>query len=200
MQKRICTYRSIKDLLVLTLSFSCISFASGEPVFKSNSPTGKSPMYTTKPSSQSQPANLPPIVRTDSQGKTFVRQTCHSHGGIDCGAGPDKDGSVICYDKYRDTGERFNFSCTAPKLEIANISRADAPFTFKVLVRNNAAAEAKGIKVNFKPEIGGSFKLIGSESIKGFESGEYSYKPLDEFHKFSPPDPSKLEITCSNCP
>lgn len=188
---------------ICTIIFIFVASAAlAQPVYKAPSPTGKSTLYSSqsKGGRDEKPANLPPIVRVDPEGKTFVRQTCHSHGGIDCAAGPDKDGSVICYDKYKDTGERFNFSCTAPGLEIAQISKAEAPANFKVLIRNTAATDAKGVKVDFKPEIGGTFHLEGTATIKGFQSGEFLYKPLDEFHKFSPPDQSVVAVSCSNCP
>jgi len=32
---------------------------------------------------------------------------CGSHGGVDCPAGPDSDGSVICNDGYRDSSIKY---------------------------------------------------------------------------------------------
>ena len=39
---------------------------------------------------------------------------CANHGGVNCMAGADVDGSVICRDSYRDSPEMYDCPATAP--------------------------------------------------------------------------------------
>lgn len=39
------------------------------------------------------------------------RGACSHHGGVNCGAGPDSDGSVICNDGWRDSSVGYSEVC-----------------------------------------------------------------------------------------
>lgn len=184
-------------LLLVTLIFPSLS--SGTPIYKQTGADGKT-TYSSKPQkSGDQPAKLPEIVRGEVKTALPGMQSCKTHGGINCDAGTDSDGSVICTDGFKDAVTRFKFSCTTPRLEISEISDTDASGSFKVYIRNVSSIEAKSIAVEYRPEIGGKYKLVGTDRIGGYESGEYVYKPLDELHKMPPPDPAKIRVECANC-
>lgn len=201
-----CMYKILnykKAIFLITLSFFMIPVfnVSAQPVYRSTSPSGKSSFYTSHQRSHDQePEKLPEIKRVDIKGATVVRQTCQRHGGVNCNAGKDNDGSVVCYDGFRGSEERFNFNCTTPKLEIIQISPDKSSTGFNVLLRNLTAVEASNVSVTFTPDSGGEFKLAGSLNIKGFESGEYSYMSSDRLHHIGPPDQSTIKIKCANCP
>jgi len=48
----------------------------------------------------------PPTVTCDYN--CAVPGACGEHGGVDCSAGPDIDGSVICMDGYRGSSIKYN--------------------------------------------------------------------------------------------
>ena len=37
---------------------------------------------------------------------------CLDHGGVNCGAGPDIDGSVVCADNYRNSDVAYTDACS----------------------------------------------------------------------------------------
>ncbi len=96
--------------------------ASSEPIYKWTDAQGKI-HYSTEPrTAKDKPAKLPNLTKIDldKQIERIKEQTprnCSSHGGEDCSAGADADGSVICADGYKDAILPFRFHCMQVRLE-----------------------------------------------------------------------------------
>ena len=161
--------------------------------------------YSSKPVSKDAAlAELPEITRGEV--KLTKRQVigCDSHGGMNCGAGPDSDGSVICYDGFREATARFRFSCSAAKLEIADISAVTGCDGFTVMVRNSKAVAAHLVSATFIDFTGAKLKLSGPSEIEPFSMSEF--KNVDSQKEkgdpsclSSKPAPTKIEVNCGNC-
>ncbi len=170
-----------------------------DSVYKHTDSSGKI-VYTSKPKGAGdKPANLPPIVRGEAKAVTQGLQSCKVHGGINCEAGPDVDGSVICVDGYKESATRFKFSCTTPKLEISEISDSDRSGAFKVFVRNTSSVSADGVMVEYKPDLGAKLILKGAVKIGGYESGEYILNTPEDMKVPLSLDRTKLRVFCTNC-
>lgn len=192
---------SVRRLAILALFFVLMAdLVYAAPVYKADSPKGV-PLYSSKPSSsEAKPAELPPIMRGEVKLVKGELVTCSNHGGINCQSGPDKDGSVICYDGFTGAAARFRFSCHSPKLELADVTDLDEKGAFKVSVRNTTSVVAAKPAVLYKPEIGPQVKLNGPDQIDAFGLAEFSFSPVGPEKPFKKADLSVLEITCANCP
>src|SRR5690606_21276337 len=73
--------------------------------------------FGNNPSDQNaQKADLPEIQRenfdeTLEKIRKATPENCINRGGVDCSKGADSDGSVICYDDFRDAVQPFIFVC-----------------------------------------------------------------------------------------
>lgn len=158
--------------------------------------------YSNKPPSKSaKPAELPPIMRGEVKVPVKKLVTCEQHGGVNCKLGPDKDGSVLCYDNFRESNERYTFVCNSPKLEISDISEVDENGAFTVFVRNTKSVAANEAALIFKLPSGKQEKLKGPREIDAFGIGEFGYEGGDPKEIIrEQPTIADLTITCANCP
>ena len=88
---------------VLSLIFMILISLPGiadQKIYKWVSPDGSVSYSTKKPKAEAEVAKLPPIMRAEVKIPENTLESCESHGGIDCQAGPDGDGSVICMDGF----------------------------------------------------------------------------------------------------
>ena len=154
--------------------------------------------YSSKPVEKgAKEAKLPPIMRGEVKLTTSQLTTCDKHGGVNCQAGPDGDGSVICFDGFTSASTRFRFTCQTAKLEIADIIQEEESSAFKVLIRNSKSVVAVQPQVVFKPEHGARAALKGPKEIEGYGVGEFVYNGPNSV---SEPGIANLDINCQNCP
>lgn len=185
---------------IVLLSVFAASSLQAAPVYKSEKEGGV-PFYSSKPASgEAKPAELPPIMRGEVKLVKGELVTCSNHGGINCQSGPDKDGSVICYDGFTGASARYRFSCNSPRLEIADVSEPDPKGAFKVSIRNTTSVVAAKPAVLYKPETGPQVKLAGPEEIEAFGMAEFLFNPPGSVKPLKKPDLSVIDITCANCP
>jgi hypothetical protein len=161
----------------------------------------------SKAPSYAAPAELPKINRGDVKLTESKLISCGNHGGINCQAGPDVDGSVICHDGFKDASPRYAISCAAPRLKITNISHHDYEGHFTVTVRNSHSVTALETTVIFKPdESKDDIILEGPAEIDPYGIGEFKYTPEDlgMIHglelKEGKVSMASLFIKCANCP
>ncbi len=145
-------------------------------------------------------AKLPPIMRGEVKLGEQKLQSCADHGGIDCQAGPDKDGSVICYDGFTGAATRYRFNCNSPKLTVADISELRSDGSFAVVVRNSKSVAAKKPAVSFLRENGKEVPLKGPEEIEPFGVAEFTLLNQDAGGLKAKPNAVQLKVTCGNCP
>jgi hypothetical protein len=178
-------------LLLLFVVINSLTTAAcfSEPVYKSTDNRGV-PSYSSKPQTKgAEPAKLPNIAKARFSEAKPDKLTCVGHGGIDCQAGADSDGSVICYDKFKDGIQRFAVSCSAAKLSIIPESSKVIAGKFALVLRNNSAVAAKGIKISAV----NNTVLDGPLELEPYGSAEYSSaQPI--------PRDAKIRIACDNCP
>ncbi|MCO6431264.1 MAG: DUF4124 domain-containing protein [Deltaproteobacteria bacterium] len=168
--------------------------------------------YSTKPSGpESKVADLPPIMRGELKLPESQMLSCGSHGGIDCTAGPDRDGSVVCLDGFRDSAQRFSFSCSAPKLQIVEITPVEHDGSFAVRLRNAKPVAAQKTSVTVTMPDSSTVTLNGPEEVGGFDAAEFRYEPTPAERERLLSNPSLLglafrpglehvTVNCANCP
>jgi Domain of unknown function (DUF4124) len=98
----------------LWLAIFCLGFsltATADPVYRWEAPNG-SVHYSSKPPHQgAKPADLPPIMKGDIKLSKTYFISCDQHGGLNCNAGADQDGSVICNDGFKNSSLRHKKVC-----------------------------------------------------------------------------------------
>lgn len=190
----------ILALLVLTALALAPRVTMGDEVYRWVDEKGVT-HYTNKPQGPGiEPAELPRITRGEvklTSGKPLF--TCKNHGDVNCDAGADVDGSVICHDGFKDAAARFRFTCNSPKLEVADISQPDPSGAFSVFVRNSKPVSAANPEVFFRGPYD-DIKLEGPESIEAFGVGEFLYHPQDGAATYLRVDKNHIRIACANCP
>jgi hypothetical protein len=183
-------------------------------VYKWTDPETGIVSYSSKPKAKDAVlANLPPLLREKQDVKTLKNKaentenrtelqktqlkSCGSHGGINCQAGADSDGSVICYDGFKEASARFRFSCSNSKLTITEVSETKDDGSFQVTVRNESSVKALGSKVLLTSVEGTSIKGSGPNDIESHALAEYT------FHTNLPagkkPSPTQFVAKCDNC-
>ena len=199
--------RNISILIVFCSVFSASSIFA-EEIYKWVDKNGQT-HYSTKPSDKkAQVAKLPEITRGEVKMPASLLDSCKTHAGVDCQAGPDADGSVKCNDGFLDSAQRFSFLCSAAKLEVSSVSEVNRGGGFTVHVRNSKSVAAESPVVKYKFESKKEFSLNGPQSIAPFEVAEFVFDPdgnlseigrMDEVKKIKPSS-NNLELTCANCP
>ena len=126
--------------------------------------------------------------------------TCDDHGGIDCEAGEDEDGSVLCRDGFEDAAARFIFTCKSAKLELASISELDIESgDYTILIRNKQGVRAKKVKVVYQLAEDNEVTVGGPANISAFRVGEYKISGMYFITEGKDPDSSKVKVSCENC-
>ncbi|MCB0318146.1 MAG: DUF4124 domain-containing protein [Bdellovibrionales bacterium] len=185
--------------LICTFVIFFISFSAyADDVYKWVDELGVT-HYSSSPNNENaKVAKLPEISRGDVPVPGKLLKTCKKHGGIDCAAGADKDGSVICYDGFKEAAARFTMSCSSPKLLISDVSKVQADGTFTVFVRNSRSVAAEGTKVFFKNS-GQEHPMLGPSEIDAFGVAEYLWKDDPGIPILDQPKAQNIRIACSNC-
>ena len=170
-------------------------------IYKYVDSKGNTHYTTTPPNSGAKPAQLPQIQKVNPAPKVVKDTTCLKHGGIDCQAGADKDGSVICTDGYRDATARFRFSCLEAALSITEPARRNGDGSFTLTVRNSKSTKAYNPNVVFLSNEGNSYVLEGSGDIEPFGIGEFTLMLPDEERDTEQATLpiTQFKVTCSNC-
>jgi hypothetical protein len=188
------------SLQIVLLDLVAIECALGAPQIYKIERDGKIEFSSTPPDVSATPAALPSIGRWRLDNPRIESKTCADRGGIDCLAGADVDGSVICRDSFKDSLQRFAFECTTAKLEIVRLSQIDSAGGFSVTVRNTRSVAAKKSALIFKPQrFEKGSKLQGPEEIEGFGVAEFIFYPSNSTAFKIHPRLSHLSISCENC-
>lgn len=182
--------------------------------------------YSTSVDGKTQtPANLPPIERENidqriAELKEIGAQTCDPHGGVDCSAHEDSDGSVICQDGYRQSKQAFQSYCREAIIKPEPIAIAKDPDFFKKLtslkedeikdlstydlvisLRNTSETAAEGVSVSFKIFDADTFVAEGEETVEAFGIGEYRLhlSHLGKKLSYYRLSRSTFTVNCNNC-
>lgn len=202
LEESMCDVRGFsKELLVclIALLVAFPSAATAEKVYKWTDVDGNVHYTSTPPSPEAKPAELPPIMRGEVKLAKPNLVSCADHGGIDCQAGPDQDGSVICFDAFTGATARYRFSCNSPKLSITTVSDPDPNGQITIFVRNSKSVEAAKPAVFFKGDESQEIKLDGPEKIDAFGVAEFLISN-DKIGELEKPTIAQLRVTCANCP
>ena len=199
----------LKSFILVTFLLVIIhGRAQAEQIYKWVDKDGKEHYSTAASHKSAVPVELPEIMRGEVRLPAQLLQTCASHGGIDCQAGPDDDGSVVCNDGFRGSAERYVFKCSTAKLEVSNVSDLKDNGSFSVFVRNSKSVAAEKPKVTFKINPRNEYLLEGPEIIPPFEVAEFFFYPhfqikdeklLKEAASIKP-GMLRFELACMNCP
>lgn len=202
----------MKNLFFILLSIS--SFAFADDVYTWTDAEGNIHYSNTPSENQAQKAKLPEIEKQNIQSridelKNVVNQTCVKKGGVNCEAGADVDGSVICVDGSKDSEENFREACSEVRLTAELVlppKKNNKKLTFlpiTVSVRNTSAIKASEVRVelNMLRSLSGDVRqrvtLEGPTEIDGYGISEYTYtgKMIDEriLRK------ANLKVSCQNC-
>jgi hypothetical protein len=168
-----------KILFLLLSVVSCFTPVEGQ-VYKWIDQDGVANYSSIKPNEAATPAELPPIVREKATADPIkLSFSCSSHGGINCAAGPDQDGSVICLDGFRDA------------LEIEK-----AQDHLSVWVRNEKQVEAVEVAIQMTLPTGKAIVAEGPSAIAPSELVEFTFKGIDLDQVYTL---AQIQPTCRNC-
>lgn len=181
--------------------------------------------YSTTPDHPgSVPSNLPQIQRENIEKniqklKAETPPSCDKHGGVDCSAGADSDGSVICRDDYRNAKLPFRFECLEARLKsefflkvegeekrVKHSQRLGEKLQGKVIqeiylsTRNLSGVQAFGIKAEIRIAGRAPYPLQGPETIDAYGQSDYLVPPealtgtnLRDIEQ------ARYKISCTNC-
>lgn len=178
---------------IILLNLSCIICANNlcaEDIYSSESKSGVI-VYSNKAGQGiNKVATLPAIIKQKNlyNTQTKAAASCSANGGIDCSKGADSDGSVICYNGFRDSLERYAFSCSRAKLKIIDQSLTSQNGKTKFVVRNMASVDAKNISIQSKL----CRTIEGPNLIAAYDSAEFI---CDAELK----NTQSIKIECENC-
>jgi hypothetical protein len=188
----------IAFLLLTYLFSSTLLSASPSEIYKETSESGQV-IYTSKPySNNSVKAKLPEIIRKTGSVKSKELATCVNHGGVNCQAGEDTDGSVICFDGFKDASSRYRFSCSKAKLSIVTYEPKEDRY-ISIIVRNTLSVDAKEPYLYYRKKRGAQVKITGPNIIPAFAAEEFKFN-----HKELNIDPNTIKksdfmVNCRNC-
>ena len=190
----------LRPLLIIPLLLMITTTSSADNVYKWVDNKGRVRFSTTPPNKNAKPAKLPPIIKREILADVPKLETCSVHGGVDCQAGADTDGSVICVDGFRNAAAIHRFTCLTAKVTIADIvQNKNNPF-YTVILRNEKSVKAEGVSVYFVGMPGTKAKLSGETTIEPFGVAEYILTPPDTVQKMPPKlNVTQFEIDCLNC-
>ena len=156
---------------------------------------------TTPPNASAKPAELPQIQKKDFIPKEVKETTCIKHGGVNCQAGADYDGSVICTDGFRDATARYRFSCMEASLSITEPARRSGNGAFSLIIRNSSSTKALNPNVVFISNEGNSYPLESTGDIEPYGIGEFTLILPDEERENEQDTlpTTQFKVTCSNC-
>ena len=187
---------------ILLTSVCCLMFTNtlgAEGVFKWTDESGVTHYSSKEPFKGAKQAKLPNIMRAEVKVPKLAGESCTQHGGVNCPAGPDGDGSVICTDGYSGSTARFIFTCNSPKLGVMQIGDIAADGSVKVVVRNSKSVKADKPILIYKPQKGKEITVEGPEQIDGFAVAEFTLKGAGAGFT-EKPALEDLTISCVNCP
>lgn len=159
--------------------------------------------FASRPDHQgSKPADLPPIMREKSLRARIdlpapATSACEGKGGINCEAGPDNDGSVICADGSLEATARFRQHCFTARLTINEMSEVDESGNALIYIRNEKGIAAKGTKVIFTRENGEILEAQGPLEIAPLGLEEFRLTGLIPLLEAL--TPGNLRVECENC-
>lgn len=208
-----------KTALFLVIPLSLLNSLFNSPcfsddVYKWTDEQGKVHFSNEQKKVDAQKAELPQIEKENFEEKindlkTLTNQTCLNRGGINCEAGKDSDGSVLCMDGFKDSAEIYDELCTEVKLtyEIVlppkNKHKKLSFYPIKVQARNTTGINARdvSIKISLLYHLAEDRRYLltleGPNEISPFGIAEYTYigKNIDEriLRK------AHVQIQCKNC-
>jgi hypothetical protein len=198
-------------LFTLTLLLAGVSPTpcDAQHVYRWEDASGKVHYSSKPPRKNAKPAELPQIMRAEVKLPKVAAVSCETHGGINCQSGSDADGSVICFDGFRDASTRFQFACSAAKLEISDISEVGLDGDFSVFVRNAKSVVAQQPTATFRilSKTGEKIEvpLVGPSSIDAFGIAEFTFSGktgdprLAALALSAKPEKKQFQIGCANC-
>jgi hypothetical protein len=197
------TKSSLRAVLVTPILLGILSFhtaqAQADDVYRWVDKAGLVHYTSKPPTKDSKPADLPPLLREGARPVKIELASCDKHGGVNCQAGPDKDGSVICLDGFTEATARFRFTCNSPKLQVSEISELDKDGQFRVTVRNTKSVQADKPVVAFNLPSGEKVNLDGPSKIEPYGNGDFVFKPKNKAVLASKAKPEQLVLSCFNC-
>jgi len=189
----------LRYLLIVFCFCFYASTAYSTPIYKWTDDAGVTHYSSKSDATSAQPAKLPPITRGEVKLAKKLLISCQQHGGINCQAGADSDGSVICYDGFKQASARYRFSCSSPKLEITEVSDPMPDGRFSVFVRNSKSVSASKPALYYKPEGQREVRLEGPEEIEAFGMAEFKFQAVNADIPDGKVSLTQLNITCANC-
>lgn len=189
----------IESLSILSLILAA-SAALSDPIYLGQDSKGRT-IYSSKPTGSGAVVAELPALQHESEAETKGEAlfSCQPHGGIDCHAGADSDGSVICRDSFTDAAARFMEHCIEARLTIGDVVTSGSDGSFRVLIRNNAAVDARAVVVSYRPKLSRRVDLNGPSTIEPFGVAEYAFVPTERLLYGTKPLAAQIMLQCENC-
>jgi len=194
-------FLSLKLVIVLSL-FTAPLTAQADNVYRWVDKDGLVHYTSKPPTKDAKPADLPPLMREGTSGGKVAKvelMSCDKHGGVNCQAGADKDGSVICLDGFADASARFLFTCNSPKLQVSEISDIAPDGQFTVTVRNTKSVQADKPVVALNLPDGHKINLEGPGKIEPYGNVDFVFKPKGSAALTKKAKLEQIQVSCFNC-
>ncbi len=192
----------MKNILIsifTAFTIFCSGSALGDEIYKWVDNDGITHYSTQKFDERARLADLPNLNKGEYKIGAVNGATCDKHGGINCQAGEDVDGSVICFDGFDGASARFTFHCNSPKLRITDVSEPDNRGKVSVFIRNDRSVTARLPKVIFTNKEGSKLPLKGPAEIQEFQMAEFTLHSGYLIQNRAKPDLSQFTVSCENC-
>lgn len=190
--------RCIVRVVIVSVLFCSVplSDACGQ-VYKRTNEQGITEYTSYPPAADSTPIALQPIDRFSVKGIRPI-EGCNTHGGIDCVAGADTDGSIVCRDGYRDATARFAELCSSARLELASLDVKEQG-VLSALIRNTKPVAAAQVAVLLDRDDGSTARLEGPTEIEPFGSAEFLLPGREPWKQETALTRARISIECENC-
>lgn len=176
-----------------------LNLASADEIYKWVDEAGITHYSTSKSDQKARLADLPKFNKGEYKVASEKSFTCDKHGGINCQAGQDSDGSVICFDGFTDAAARFIFHCGSARLTLNDISNPDEKGRLSVFIRNDRSATARNPKVILTNSDGSKIPMKGPTEIKEYQMAEFTVISGLLARTHNKPKDSQFSISCENC-
>ncbi|HMO01775.1 MAG TPA: DUF4124 domain-containing protein [Oligoflexia bacterium] len=189
---------------------------TAEPIYSWKDEKGRVHFSNKAADPSAKIVDLPPITKEQPRHQDNLDQNteasaidCSFHDGIDCEAGADIDGSVICKDGFKETSKSYQENCQRAKLSTHMVEINPKKDLIRAIVRNERPVKAESVLVTtllgeFYRGDQKRFNMTGPQEIESYSDAEYElnlkgtiYAPLKELNQDKLK--SRVNANCANC-
>lgn len=194
------SFRAWKPLFVGIIFSALPTLAHTERIYRHVGEDGTVSYSSEQPLPGLAPVELPKIEKKEMRPSQAFIQSCRAHGGTNCQAGADSDGSVICFDGYRKSLAQYDEHCGGTRIQVTEIRRRPSDGAFLVTLRNSRSVAAEKVKIIWKNDTE-ELPLLGASTLPAFGVEDYVLLFDHLPARLRPREIKKedMRVHCDNC-